>query len=280
MAVLSGRLDEALLKEVPGGRLRADAADAWWRVLVAFKKRTRVSLLPTSPADTYRIYAIQERIFLDRYQRAWVQYAPGRVDQRFWNGVPYYRKPGRAAAAVPGTSNHGWGLAIDVAGLGGFDSDLYDALEEIGAEHGWDNINGRAVREPWHWEYKPANDRRPAAAQEEDEFDMRTDAEITQLAANGVAVALGGSQSQGLLRDVIVPAVWASTLGSGENRRTTLQALANAEAAARRAEAKCDVLTSALSQLGIDVAKLDEEIAKRVAAISADAVVDEIKARL
>ena len=31
-----------------------------------------------------------------------------------WNGVRYYRTSG-APCAVPGTSNHGWGLAIDLA---------------------------------------------------------------------------------------------------------------------------------------------------------------------
>ena len=52
-------------------------------------------------------------------------------------------------AAVPGTSNHGWGLAVDV--------DITDA-----ATLDWIRSNGyrfgfvEAVkREPWHWEYRP-----------------------------------------------------------------------------------------------------------------------------
>ncbi len=52
-------------------------------------------------------------------------------------------------AATPGTSNHGWGLAVD--------ADVSDP-----ATMGWMRANGykygfvEAVpREPWHWEYRP-----------------------------------------------------------------------------------------------------------------------------
>lgn len=49
-------------------------------------------------------------------------------------------------AAVPGTSEHGWGLAIDVD----VDSSGMAWLKAHGAEYGWVQLT---PREPWHWEY-------------------------------------------------------------------------------------------------------------------------------
>lgn len=65
-------------------------------------------------------------------------------------------KPG--LAAVPGTSQHGWGLAVDVCGLTGFGGDVYPWLRENAPAFGWDNPEwaregGSGPNEPWHWEY-------------------------------------------------------------------------------------------------------------------------------
>ena len=68
-----------------------------------------------------------------------------------------------ALAAVPGTSNHGWALAVDLCG----------GINVAGtAEWRWMTANaGRygfvedTPREPWHWVYRGgAAHRRPAAA--------------------------------------------------------------------------------------------------------------------
>ncbi|WP_344466203.1 D-alanyl-D-alanine carboxypeptidase family protein [Cellulomonas aerilata] len=64
-------------------------------------------------------------------------------------------------AATPGTSNHGWGLAIDVVGagaLGRFDSPVYLWLDENAEDFGWHHPRGMepggsGPQEPWHWEY-------------------------------------------------------------------------------------------------------------------------------
>lgn len=52
-------------------------------------------------------------------------------------------------AARPGTSNHGWGMAVDMdvtaAGLAW--------LRAHGAQYGWVEA---VPREPWHWEFQPA----------------------------------------------------------------------------------------------------------------------------
>ena len=61
-------------------------------------------------------------------------------------------------AAVPGTSNHGWGLAIDVGGgAQDFGTAPHLWLRENAPKFGWDNPAwariGGSKPEPWHWEY-------------------------------------------------------------------------------------------------------------------------------
>lgn len=64
-------------------------------------------------------------------------------------------------AAVPGTSNHGLGIAVDFAGfgrLGQFGSANYLWMREHGGRFGWIHPEymrpgGSGPLEPWHWEY-------------------------------------------------------------------------------------------------------------------------------
>ncbi|MFW6034190.1 MAG: M15 family metallopeptidase [bacterium] len=68
------------------------------------------------------------------------------------------RKP--YLAATPGTSNHGWGVALDLScGAQSFRGAAHNWLERHGADYGWVNPpwarpNG-SKPEPWHWEYRP-----------------------------------------------------------------------------------------------------------------------------
>ncbi len=59
-------------------------------------------------------------------------------------------------AAVPGTSNHGWGKAVDFADMT-FDSASYHWLKANAAAFGWNHPGvmepGGSVPEPWHWEW-------------------------------------------------------------------------------------------------------------------------------
>jgi len=60
-------------------------------------------------------------------------------------------------AAVPGRSNHGWGLAIDMCGNETRGAS-FDWIKENGAIYGWANpgwalSGGSGPHEPWHWEY-------------------------------------------------------------------------------------------------------------------------------
>ncbi len=76
--------------------------------------------------------------------------------QRYYYDRYINRRAGWTVAAVPGTSNHGWGLAVDLAG----------PLTSAGtAEHAWTAAHaplfgwewtGRGFGEPWHFDYSGA----------------------------------------------------------------------------------------------------------------------------
>jgi hypothetical protein len=60
-------------------------------------------------------------------------------------------------AATPGTSNHGWGLAVDLCGES-YAGERWDWLAAHAPEYGWDNPEWARTSkyEPWHWEYTDA----------------------------------------------------------------------------------------------------------------------------
>jgi cell wall-associated NlpC family hydrolase len=112
---------------VGGHQLRCDAAAAYRAMSAAFAADMGSPICIT---DSYRTYASQ-------------------VDL-------YGRKP--ALAAVPGTSNHGWGLAVDLCGgIEKFGTPQYQWMVANAGRFGYlhptwaDPGNGR--EEPWHWEY-------------------------------------------------------------------------------------------------------------------------------
>lgn len=79
-----------------------------------------------------------------------------------------------ASAATPGTSVHGWGQAVDLGRLGGFESDRYAWLAENTATHRWHQPalyqRDGGHPEPWHWEHDPTGDAPVALAAEEDDM--------------------------------------------------------------------------------------------------------------
>jgi hypothetical protein len=149
------------LETAPGYSLRDDAAIAWDR---AVRKYGKTVLL----TGAWRSYETQERIFRERY-RVGAHSPYG--DYRSWKGQTWGRVTG-AAAAVPGTSNHGGGIAVDVktsrsAGDPGYDRAVVftsfgdpDRLEFLrkAAEFGWYDDEGRSVGELWHLTYYSAKD--------------------------------------------------------------------------------------------------------------------------
>jgi hypothetical protein len=131
-----GTVDPALLCPVsfaPGALLRCDAAEALARLNEVFRAEHGTDL---PVGGTYRTYAEQVRL----------KAAKGGL------------------AAHPGTSHHGWGVAVDFSGFGGvgqFDSPLYRWMVAHGPAYGWVHPaamgpGGSGPHEPWHWEFAGA----------------------------------------------------------------------------------------------------------------------------
>lgn len=193
----NGKLDPNILMSTPGQAggptviLIKPAARAW-RAMCAAAKRSGHTLKATSVADSYRIYAIQERIFRDRYTTSYLAGRP----YRMWNGRRWYQKPGTAVAAVPGTSNHGWGQAVDTgeerdsdAGTESLDDPTLRWIIDHAQTYGWSH---EIQSEPWHLHYF-AGDRIPQAVLDYErslhhQEDDMTPEQANQLAATSIRV--------------------------------------------------------------------------------------------
>ena len=112
----NGQLSAAELASIPGGELAIKAAAAW----NAPGGPADANLVPTGSESSYRTLAGQEK------QRA------------FWCGQG---KCGNAA--VPGTSNHGLGLCVDLK-----ETWMRAWIDEHGGEFGWEKTE--AASEWWH----------------------------------------------------------------------------------------------------------------------------------
>lgn len=138
------------------GRLLKPVAASYERLRKEYEADTGLKLEPSGSSDAYRSYEVQEATFRARYRTAPIAGRP----RRWWQSRWWYQLPGTAAAAVPGTSNHGLGVAVDFAGLGGFGGKGYAWLSANAARHGWSNTEGRSVNEYWHW-VRDGSDRYP-----------------------------------------------------------------------------------------------------------------------
>lgn len=137
----------------PGCFLRADAAAAWNAARAEVKRRTGIVL---TVRGWNRTYAEQVLFYLQRHRLA----KAGERVCCYWQERPY-KFTGTAHAAPPGTSNHGWGLAVDVndyGGVGNFSHPRRTATFPILAQYGWTDTEGRgAIREPWHLVWNPSS---------------------------------------------------------------------------------------------------------------------------
>lgn len=107
-------------------QLRADAATALAEMNLAYRARFGRDLCVV---DSYRTLAEQHAV---KQQKG-------------------------GLAAVPGRSNHGWALAIDLCSTD-TQGESWDWLVENGSVYGWENPpwaqrSGSGPFEPWHWEY-------------------------------------------------------------------------------------------------------------------------------
>jgi hypothetical protein len=105
----------------PRALFRPDAAAAFDQLNAAYRARFGTGI---SVTDSYRDYPTQVR----------TKAAKGHL------------------AATPGTSNHGWGMAMDI----GINSAQYNWLRANAPRYGWDNPPwarpGGSKEEKWHWE--------------------------------------------------------------------------------------------------------------------------------
>ena len=147
----NGELKAGILKKCGiGNFMLAEPAAVACRALVAAAEEAGVQVQATG---TYRSLKQQEQLFLARYTTKELKGQPIKK----WNGVTYWQKPKTAMAAVPGTSNHGWGLAVDFA-------------EELDGDTQPESVSPKFVKwliknaatygfsaelqsEPWHWRY-------------------------------------------------------------------------------------------------------------------------------
>lgn len=109
--VENGKLSKKLLK-VAGKATMHHVASRAWVAMQATAKKDGVVL---GNVGSYRPYAQQEALFLQRYDDKPTGRRPKVT--RVWQGKTWYLRKGMAPAGTPGTSNHGWGLAIDVGSV-------------------------------------------------------------------------------------------------------------------------------------------------------------------
>ncbi|KAB2344124.1 D-alanyl-D-alanine carboxypeptidase family protein [Actinomadura rudentiformis] len=113
-----------------GEQLRADAALGFYKLNSAYKRRFGRDICVT---DSYRSLADQNRV--------------------------YGQRPG--FAAVPGTSNHGRGQAVDLCGgVQNSGSTQFNWMEANSKKYGWLHPSWAYSNpfEPWHWEYGTEED--------------------------------------------------------------------------------------------------------------------------
>ena len=168
----NGELALALLAPADRGALHVHAARSWAAMAEA-AARDGITLRATSAVDTYRTLTRQTAAFRERYTRT---PHPGRPTKQ-WQGVTWWLLPGMAPTATPGTSNHGWGLAIDVCTVGELGQPValapsgnptsiarraWDWLVDHYESYGWSHEYSSPGTEPWHIRYVPGDETPPA----------------------------------------------------------------------------------------------------------------------
>ncbi|MQA82250.1 MAG: hypothetical protein GEV10_27950 [Streptosporangiales bacterium] len=134
----NGLLPEWALCDLPGYKkkeqLRADAAYAFADMNAAYVQKFGKKMCIS---DSYRNLSEQQAV--------------------------YSQKPG--LAAIPGKSNHGWGLALDLGcGVNQYGSPQFNWLKQNSQRFGWIHPAWAESNpfEPWHWEYAEGTGAEPA----------------------------------------------------------------------------------------------------------------------
>jgi hypothetical protein len=120
----NGRLPDGELAAVPGGRLAKEAACNWVALRAKGGNELGIWISPLGDRSSYRTF--------DEQQHFWDLFQSGRGN----------------LAARPGTSNHGWGNAVDLA----HPPTMRRVVDNFGAPFGW--RWGEAPSESWHVTYR------------------------------------------------------------------------------------------------------------------------------
>jgi peptidoglycan hydrolase-like protein with peptidoglycan-binding domain len=176
----NGRLPDSLLTTIGVGNARMERTAARSFIAMFAEARRAIGVTVKHVGD-YRPFETQLNLFLSRYQQATLaQYTvTPAAHRKIWKEAPfngyqstYWIKKKNAngsypaTAATPGNSNHGWGLALDIAEE--YDSDAGpDPIRAVFV--GWlceeahrYGVSAELQSEPWHWRYV-AGDRIPVA---------------------------------------------------------------------------------------------------------------------
>lgn len=154
----NGRLKPALLVSTPGQAggptiKLVEPATRAWRALSDRAARAGHILKATSLYDSYRPYSVQESTFRTRYTTTNL----GGPPDAFWNGVRWWLRAGYATAAVPGESNHGFGIALDLGeekdGDSGVEAIDADTVRWLVANEEMFGFSHELQTEPWHIRY-------------------------------------------------------------------------------------------------------------------------------
>jgi hypothetical protein len=121
MAYTNGQLPPEALSPIASGQLANTAAAAWNALNQEARRLGLPELRPTGALSSYRTY--EQQVYL------WREYQAGRG----------------SLAARPGESNHGWGIAVDVA-----TKEMRATIDKLGSKYGWAKRCSDAQSEWWH----------------------------------------------------------------------------------------------------------------------------------
>jgi hypothetical protein len=126
-----------------------------WNLMSALCTADTKSTMSTT--GTYRTYDQQLQLFLARYTDSYLPVRNVSTSKRTWQGKVWYLRRGYAPCATPGTSNHGWALAIDTA----IARSTYDPVAKVNVTKiipitadlpVWRWLVNNAVSFGWSWE--------------------------------------------------------------------------------------------------------------------------------
>lgn len=164
--VRNGELPSSALTTIgTGGRLEHTAARAWAALFIA-GQADGVGPFTWTPGGTYRPLSGQVSGFAERWSSVPQQGLPPVT--AFYNGGTYYLRTYQdsrgqwryvARSAIPGTSDHGLGIAVDIA-LGDSQAEAQPITPALpwlvrnAASLGWSwEAATRTPQEPWHLRY-------------------------------------------------------------------------------------------------------------------------------